>query len=88
LEIRTAYGPTITIDEPFSPTPPGASSPTSSLLKPEIDVYPRSAATGTISPDPIKFAPYGDPGESKWPFIVAGLGLLLGWLTFRTFGRR
>ena len=83
VEIRTAWGPTISIDQPFAPSPPGDDSPMTKFLKPVITIYPKS----NISSDPTVFAPYGDPGESKWPFVVAAIGLGLGWLAYRAFGR-
>ena len=86
VEVRTAYGPTITIDDPFSSSPSTGDSELSKLLKPSIDIYSRTS--GGISADPTSFAPYGDPGQTKWPFLVAGLGFVVGWLTFRAFGRR
>jgi hypothetical protein len=86
-EIRTAFGPTISLDRPFAPTPPGDDSAFTKLMQPVITLYP-TAAAGMVDPNPITYAPYGDPGETKWPFLVAGFGLLIGWLTFRAFGRR
>ena len=80
MEVRTRFGPTITLDDPFSSSPstqPGASQ----WLKPMIQLYPKSGGA------PITIAPYGDPGDTLWPYIVAGGGLLLGWLTYRSFGR-
>lgn len=82
--VRTAWGPDIVIDQPFSEQPTGG-TPTTALLKPEIAIYPR--AGGSISPDPIKFAPYGSPGETRWPYVVTVMGLALGVLLYRIFRR-
>ncbi len=82
--VRTEWGPDVVIDDPFSAQPTGG-TPAAPYLRPEIAIYPR--AGGAISADPIRFAPYGSPGETKWPFIVAGGGLLLGWFIFRAFVR-
>ena len=82
MDIRTTLGPTITIDEPFKVGPPSpASTAAGRVLKPSISILPRGQAK------PIVFAPYGDPGITKWPVIVFGGGALLGWLTWRAFGR-
>ena len=82
VEVRTAYGPTISLNQPFAPSPPGNDSGATKFLQPVFTIYPK-AGLG----EPIVYAPYGDPGESKWPFIVTGLGLLIGWLAYRAFGR-
>lgn len=78
--VRTEWGPDIVIDEPFSAQPTGG-SPATAYLKPEISIYPRAA--GGIAADPIQFAPYGSPGETKWPYLITGIGLLLGITMYR-----
>lgn len=86
VEIRTAFGPTLSLDHPFAPSSPGDDSAFTKLMQPVLSIYP-TATAATVDPNPLVYAPYGDPGESKWPFLVAGVGLLVGWLAFRAFGR-
>jgi hypothetical protein len=86
MEIRTSIGPTISLDQPFAPSPPGDDSATTQFLRPVISIYPKSVAG--VAVQPVVFAPYGDPGETKWPFVVAGLGLLLGGFLYLAFGRK
>lgn len=87
IEVRTRYGPTLTLDDPFASAPVGTGPSGASILKPMIVLYPREV-NGQKVADPITIAPYGDPGDTFWPFLVAGGGILLGWLAYRSFGRK
>ena len=74
--INTAWGPPIVIDSPFAPTPTGTRG-AGAWMQPEIMLVLRE---GYGSPQ--SFAPYGKPGPSKWPIIVAGLSLLAAFTIF------
>jgi hypothetical protein len=68
VSVETAYLPPLVIDDPFAPGPP---APILQALKPKITL---TLATGK----PLVMAPYGDPGQSRWPalravLLVAGL---------------
>ena len=80
VEVTTAYGPSIELDDPFAPGPP---NPYLEKLQPQVKLF-------TPAGKPIVIAPYGTPPTTRWPMvkaaavggvIVGGLGLL--WLTFR-----
>jgi len=67
VEVATAYGPPIVLDDPFAPGPP---NPALQRLRPKISIYTRGQRT------PIVIAPYGKPGPSRWPDIERGLKIL------------
>lgn len=80
VEIKTAYGPKIVLDDPFNPeqTP----NPLLERLKPQVTLF--------VSDRKVSFAPYGDPPPTKWPLIknaaiaagvLGGAGLL--WYLFK-----
>lgn len=90
IQVKTTMGPDVLIDDPFraqaegaaGAAPPAGGAPTFDLariLKPKLLVYDRNGGA------PVEFAPYGDPGESLWPVIVIGLGLLIGGLAYGTW---
>jgi len=91
LEVHTTVAPAIVVDDPFRATAAGAAGAgggaagagggfdLARFLKPRILIYDRSGG------DPVEFTPYGDPGESLWPFVVTGLGLLIGGLAYGTW---
>lgn len=90
IQVQTTIGPDILIDDPFraqsagaaGAAPPIGGTPTfdlARLLKPKMLIYDRSGGA------PVSFTPYGDPGESLWPFVVVGLGLLIGGLAYGTW---
>ena len=73
VQIDTTWGPPVVIADPFSPVPtpsgPGA------FLKPKITFQFRDGSSQAITP-------YGDPGETKWPFLLtalAALGVVSAW---------
>jgi hypothetical protein len=78
VTVETAYLPTIQLDDPFAPGPP---SPLLQLLKPKITIE--------TSVSPVVLTPYGDPGETKWPWVLAAMMigsaalLYLGWQFYR-----
>jgi len=59
ITIESAYGPTISLDDPLKPGPP---NPFLQRLQPRITVDIK----GT---DPLVIEPYGQPPETKWPLI-------------------
>lgn len=65
VEVDTAYGPSIKLDDPFAPGPP---NPYMQRLQPRIRLYWRGEGV-----EPLKIAPYGDPGPTKWPLVQAAL---------------
>ena len=74
IRIDTAYGPPIVMDHPFEPG--SQPSEIGLILKPKITI---SAAGNEVT-----FTPYGEPGETKWPYVqaaavfgVAAFGILL-----------
>jgi hypothetical protein len=68
IRIESAWGPKTRITDPFSPSPPGQTSVLGPFLKPKITLEMKSGWGGNRS-----IAPYGDPGPSKFPFLVAGV---------------
>lgn len=82
IEVHTTLGPNLVIDEPFKPGESAVPSAAMKILKPSVFVYQRGGG------DLLKFAPYGDPGITKWPFLIFGIGGLIGWLGWRAFGRK
>ncbi len=87
ITVETAWGPPITIEDPFKPLAPGevsAADVTGQMMKPKITVYLRTG-------DKYVSAPYGDPGETKWGIVQVGLALAaLGglWLLLRGVRRK
>lgn len=81
IVIESAYGPKIVLQDPFAPSDPSA--PPSTFLpqmKPSVQLYLRGSKT------PIKYEPYGPPGETKWPLVrnsLIGAGALLAYLLYR-----
>lgn len=65
IDVDTAYGPSITLDDPFAPGPP---NPYLQKLKPRVKLHMRGEGI-----EPVKIAPYGDPGPTKWPLIQTSL---------------
>lgn len=68
ITIESAYGPRMTIDKPFAPSPPNVLL---SRLRPRITIEVKGVA------QPIVSAPYGEPPETIWPQLVAG-GAVVG----------
>lgn len=89
IDVRTAWGPLISIPEPFhkpGTAPVATATPATAtpvgfdvarFMQPEISVFLRGDEE-----NPYVVQPYGDPGISKWPIVVAGLGLTIGWLAW------
>lgn len=84
IRIDTEYGPPIIINHPFEPDAAASPSPLK-WLKPKITITPKYSII-----NPIRSAPWGNPGPTKWPqvqigLVVAGaLGLgLLGYGIYR-----
>lgn len=64
LRIESQWLPPIVIRDPFSTSAsPGAGSEAGALLKPRVSIE--------IAGDPraVSVAPWGDPGESRWPEV-------------------
>ena len=96
LEIQSAWGPTIFVPKPFSKdatapaatpgTPGGADTgaprgtgfDVARFLKPKVIVHL------TNGEDPT-FTPYGEPGDSKWPFVVVAASFGFAYLLMRAF---
>lgn len=85
IKINSTFGPPIYIPEPFSRRSgvPGAPGPSpvvhqgkgfdvGRLLKPEIVLEMRGGLA------PVSFAPYGDPGPSRWGVVAVGALAILG----------
>lgn len=73
LVIDSAYGPQVVIDKPLASDPSASPSRVMSILKPQITV---------ITPLGNKvIAPWGKPGETRWPEVqIALLALLVALL--------
>lgn len=71
ITVESAYSPLITLN----PSAGGAQGGIMKLFKPKLTIKLNGI-------NPIPMAPWGDPGESKWPYvqltIAAGLGVLSG----------
>lgn len=65
VEVDTAYGPPIKLDDPFAPGPP---NPYLQQLRPRVRLHLRDQSL-----KPITIQPYGAPGPTKWPMIQAAL---------------
>jgi len=71
ITVKTTLGPDLTIDQPFASGPPSpAATVAGNILKPAIVVADANGNTLFSS------APYGDPGETAWPLVAAGIGLM------------
>ena len=80
ITVRSRFGPTFTLDKPFEPGPP---NPVLERMHPRVEIQLNGE-------NPVVLQPYGDPGETLWPYVkwgAFGLGaaLLLGYVRF---GRR
>ena len=73
ITFETAYTPPIVINRPFQPG--AAPSPVLQALKPKITLEIMSGAQ-----KPVTIKPYGDPGPSRFPQVVAGSLLVVGLL--------
>lgn len=74
LRIESAWTPALIIREPFALSPPSpVASAVGSFFKPRVSVV--------TSLGPLSSAPYGDPGESRWPEVQGAL-LIGGALGF------
>jgi len=65
VDVDTAYGPSISIDDPFEPGPP---NPYLQRLKPRVVLHLRGGEA-----QPVVIAPYGEPGPTQWPLIRSAL---------------
>lgn len=74
ITIESRFSPPIVIDDPF-----GASSAPASFLFKLI----RPKITASIAGAPVSTAPYGEPGQSFWPFIKIALIVVIGLLILR-----
>lgn len=81
IVVKTTAG-NVTIDDPFAPSASAEPSFASRLLKPALDVYARGQDTPLFSS-----SPYGTP-TNYGPTVAVALGLGVGWLAWRAFGRR
>jgi len=70
IEVRSAWGPTFVIDRPFK-ADGGEQSALVRFLKPQVTVRDDRGSVLARS------SPAGDPGITKWPVVVVGLGILL-----------
>jgi hypothetical protein len=79
IDIESAWGPKISVDDPFEPGPPDRRL---QALQPRVTLHMRHGG------DPVVIAPYGDPPPTKWPLVrdsltagalVVGAGALY-WL--------
>lgn len=82
IDVQTAYGPDIVLNDPFDPNQPA--NPLLQKLKPQVTMY--------IGNETITLAPYGKPPPTAWPTIrnvalvggaFATVGLLY-WLSQRS----
>lgn len=85
IRVESAWGPRTRITDPFAPSPSNEPSVVGSLLKPKITFEMRTGWGGDRS-----ITPYGDPGPSKFPLLVAGVAavFLLGAAGIFATGRR
>lgn len=74
LTVETAWTPPVVIRDPFKP---GAPSPLMKLLRPRVTF---ELAGGKVKP--LVIAPYGDPGPTRWPLVLAGGALVLGLVVY------
>ena len=70
VRIDTAYGPPIVLDHPFDSSANQKPSKLLSALKPQITIVPGDALASLVS-HPVMIAPYGRPGQTKWPQVEA-----------------
>jgi len=94
IEVQTTFGPPIFIRDPFRKSPsavpaaggeaqPGSGPAPSGLdpmrlLKPKVILTMRGGGTN-------EFAPYGEPGASRWPWLAVGVTAGLGALIYKAF---
>lgn len=72
IDVQTAYGPDISVDDPFKPAE--GRNPLMLLLKPKVTFW--------IAGQPVTMAPWGEPPPTKWGTIQVGLlavGLLAAY---------
>lgn len=69
VTVETAYLPTIELQDPFKPGPP---NPLLQLLRPRVTLQ--------VAGKPVRYAPYGEPGATRWPMVQTGLILGAGAL--------
>lgn|SRR5512147_490091 len=78
IQLDTAWGPPVVLDEPFAPGEPNAPpSLFERVMKPALRIYARGGG------EPITVAPAGDPGASKWPLVSIGLGFVGAMILWR-----
>lgn len=65
IDVETAYGPPIVLNDPFAPGPP---NPYLKALKPRVTIQ--------VAGQQIQMKPYGDPGVTKWPLVATGAALV------------
>ena len=71
IRIDTEWLPPIIIDDPFEATPgPSTPNPLLSVLKPRVTFEIKGGAL-----NPVRAAPYGEPGPTRWPQLKTGLAL-------------
>ena len=63
ITVQSAWLPEVTID------PNGPPSFLGPFLKPKVTV--------TIAGNPVTVTPYGEPGSSRWPYVVGGFVFLM-----------
>jgi hypothetical protein len=83
VEVQSTWAPPIWIPDPFSASArgddgetgtvaaPGGTFDLARFMRPKVIVHMRNGSTKS-------FTPYGDPGDSNWPWLVLGLGLAFG----------
>lgn len=77
--VETEYGPPIYVERPFIDKGESETGTAAAMLKPRFTVKLKGF-------DPQAYAPYGNPGPTKWPLISTTLtlgGILLGVLYFK-----
>ena len=69
VRVDTEWLPPIIIADPFATTPgPVAPNPVLSVLKPRLTFEIKGGAL-----NPLRTAPYGEPGPTRWPQLKTGL---------------
>lgn len=85
ITLDTVYGPQILISEPLKTDASGnvQGDPVTRVLKPKVTINLKAGP-------PIVYAPAGEPGETKWPYVkwgMIGAGALIGFLILRGMTR-